>query len=361
MKKNQAWVTYGDNYTQMAYDIMQAADVAARIPGKNPRVALKPNLVMASPASNGATTHPELAAGVIEYLQAHGFNNIVIAEGAAAGVRTSRAFDICGYEDLAKRYGITLLDTQRDTSRSQNCAGLPLKVCDCVGSFDYLINMPVVKGHCQTTLTCALKNLKGLIPDSEKRRFHTMGLTRPIAHLSAGIRQDFVLVDAICGDLDFEEGGTPVRRDQVLGFWDPVLCDAYACGMLGHSVSDVPYIGLAEGLGVGCADTSSLHITELNRPMAGSDPRPTRRVQALAKHIDGREACSACYGGLIHALHRLDVHGLPGKVCIGQGFKGQKGDGLGIGTCTAGFARSLPGCPPTAASMLDALQSWMNR
>ena len=359
MNKNQAWVTYGTGYAQMARDILQAAGVAARIPGKDARIALKPNLVMARPACDGATTHPELAAGAIEHLQENGFHNITIAEGAAAGVRTSRAFDVCGYESLAKRYGVALLDTQRDASRTMDCAGMPLKVCDCVGSFDYLINMPVVKGHCQTTLTCALKNLKGLIPDSEKRRFHTMGLMGPIAHLSAGIRQDFVLVDAICGDLDFEEGGTPVRRDQALGFFDPVLCDAYACGMLGHSVNDVPYIGLSEALGVGSADTSTLHITELNRPVACDDPRPTRRVQALAKHIDGRDACSACYGGLIHALHRLDVEGLPGKVSIGQGFKGQKGEGLGIGACTAGFARCLPGCPPTAASMLDALQAWI--
>ncbi|MCL2544625.1 MAG: DUF362 domain-containing protein [Clostridia bacterium] len=366
MSKNRAWVTYGTDYRQMAYDVLQAAGVAGRIPGKDARVALKPNLVVAAPASNGATTHPELAAGAIEYLRAHGFHHVVIAEGAWVGERTGRAFDACGYTAMAKRYGVTLLDTQRDHSRSFECAGMPLNICGCVGGFDYLINMPVLKGHCQTALTCALKNLKGLIPDSEKRRFHTMGLMRPIAHLSAGIRQDFVLVDAICGDLDFEEGGNPVRRDQVLGFLDPVLCDAYACGMLGHSVAEVPYIGAAEALGVGSADVSSIQLTELSRPGAGLDPRPTRRVQALARHIDASDACSACYGGLIHALHRLgedgwlNRNGLPGKACIGQGFKGQAGPpgALGIGTCTAAFARAVPGCPPTAARMLEALKDW---
>jgi hypothetical protein len=225
--------------------------------------------------------------------------------------------------------------------------------------------MPVLKGHCQTALTCALKNLKGLIPDAEKRRFHTMGLMRPIAHLSAGIRQDFVLVDAICGDLDFEEGGNPVRRDLAMGFLDPVLADAYACEMLGYSVADVPYIGLAEALGVGSADTSALRVTELNRPCVGYDPRPTRRVQALARHIDASNACSACYGALIHALHRLygqgRLHVLPGKVCVGQGFKGQKAEGLGVGACAAGFERAVPGCPPTAARMLDALYEWIKK
>ena len=32
---------------------------------------------------------------------------------------------------------------------------------------DFLINVPVMKGHCQTKITCALKNMKGLIPNSE--------------------------------------------------------------------------------------------------------------------------------------------------------------------------------------------------
>ena len=34
-------------------------------------------------------------------------------------------------------------------------------------------------------MTCALKNLKGCLPDREKRRFHALGLTKPIAALGA--------------------------------------------------------------------------------------------------------------------------------------------------------------------------------
>ena len=49
-------------------------------------------------------------------------------------------------------------------------AGMELSVCRCVQDFDYLINVPVLKGHCQTRVTCALKNMKGLIPNKEKRR-----------------------------------------------------------------------------------------------------------------------------------------------------------------------------------------------
>ena len=57
-------------------------------------------------------------------------------------------------------------------------------------------------------------------------------------------------MDNICGDLDFEEGGNPVVMNRVLGFLDPVLCDAYVCDCMGYSPDDVEYIRLAEALGV---------------------------------------------------------------------------------------------------------------
>ena len=41
---------------------------------------------------------------------------------------------------------------------------------------DRLINIPVLKGHCQTAMTCSLKNLKGCIPNKEKQRYHREGL-----------------------------------------------------------------------------------------------------------------------------------------------------------------------------------------
>ena len=223
MDKRDIIAIYGTDYRAMARRVLEAAQIEAHIPGPNARIGLKPNLVVASPADQGATTHTELLAGAIEYLQGKGFRNIGIYEGSWVGDRTAQAFRTCGYDALARRYGVDLIDTQKLGGFQRDCAGMTLKLCDCVKEIDYLINFPVMKGHCQTSVTCALKNMKGLIPNSEKRRFHTLGLMKPIAHLNAGIHQDFILVDAICGDLNFEEGGNPVQRNQVLGFMDPVL------------------------------------------------------------------------------------------------------------------------------------------
>ena len=245
MEKNDIIIIHGTDYKNMAKRVLEQAGVAADIGDLNKKIALKPNLVTAKAPSSGATTHSELLAGVIEYLREHGFQNITIMEGSWVGDHTEDAFQAAGYHQVCSRYGVPFVDLQRDTWKEYDAAGMKIKLCDKAAAVDYMINMPVLKGHCQTTVTCALKNNKGVIPNSEKRRFHTLGLHKPIAHLNTIARNDFILVDNICGDLDFEEGGNPVVMNRVLGFKDPVLCDAFVCDCMGYSVDDVPYITMA--------------------------------------------------------------------------------------------------------------------
>ena len=240
---------------------------------------------------------------------------------------------------------------------------MQIKVCNEAMRPGFLINMPVLKGHGQTLITCALKNAKGLIPNSEKRRFHALGLHAPIAHLNALIHWDFILVDNICGDLDFEEGGNPVEMDRIFACKDPVLCDSFACRTMGYQPQDVPYIPMAEALGVGSTDLSAATITALNEPaQAVTDQRPSRRVQALGRYVCADAACSACYGSLLYALNKLEAdYGrltFDDTICIGQNYRGKTGS-LGIGSCTQGFACSLKGCPPSAAEIYDFLLAHM--
>lgn len=376
MKKNQILKIYGTDYRQMTKRLLEAADMASLIPEKESRIGIKPNLVSPSPASYGATTHPEVVAGIIEYLQEHGYRNIMIAEGSWVGDRTSEAIAVCGYDVLAETYGVKLHDAQKDKAHPVDCAGLELNVCDCVDEIDFLINVPVLKGHCQTRITCALKNLKGLIPNTEKRRFHSMGLHRPIAHLSAGIHQDFVVVDHICGDLDFEDGGNPVVRNCIMAAVDPVLVDAHVCKLLHYDIADVPYVGLAARLGIGCCDLNQAEVLTCGNPAESQKdfcenpeqikqeelPRP-RKVVEVQDAVEEVESCSACYGYLIPALDRLKEEGLldklDAKICIGQGYQGKTGK-IGIGRCTGRFEYNVKGCPPTEQQIYEFLKAYLS-
>ena len=359
MKKNEIWRSYGTDYTGMTKRLLQQTDLAGMIPAGARRIAIKPNLVTPSPASFGGTTHPEVVAGIIEYLQENGYRDIVIAEGSWVGDRTAEAFEYCGYRELEKKYDVTLADTQKEKSFEADCSGETLHICQCVRDWDFLINVPVLKGHCQTHITCALKNMKGLIPNTEKRRFHRMGLHRPIAHLNSYIRQDFIVVDHICGDLDFEEGGNPVVRNCVMAALDPVLTDAYVCSLLNYNIDDVPYIRTAEALGVGSAALSALRLITCEGE--GREDLPSeRRILDVSYAVDESDSCSACYGTLIPALERLKEEGLldklDGTISIGQGHRGKTG-GIGIGNCTSGFDFCIKGCPPSEEDIYSGLKS----
>ena len=362
MKKDEIFVIYGTEYKKMTIELLEACKLANMIGDRRKRIGIKPNLVSPSEASYGATTHPEVVEGLLQYLKEHGFSEITIMEGSWIGAKTKEAFKTCGYDTLAKRYGVALVDAQKEKSVTVDCKGMELHLCNCALQVDYMINVPVMKGHCQTRITCALKNMKGLLPNTEKRRFHTMGLHKPIGHLSMGIRQDFILVDSICGDLSFEDGGNPTQMNRLFAAADPVLCDAYVCRLLQYQTEEVPYIELAEKLGAGSSDMDKALVRELNMPEHMIKLPDKERVMKLRAMTEDVDSCSACYGYLLPALDMLEKEGLlkdfPEKICIGQGFRGKSGK-LGIGNCTKDFQYTLKGCPPTEQEMYQFLKNYL--
>jgi uncharacterized protein (DUF362 family) len=318
------------------------------------RVALKPNMVLAKPPSEGATTHAEVVEGVIIFLKEQGIGNIDIIESAWIGDDTKRVYKVCGYDKLSKKYGVELHDLKDDKIRKVQIDEYNFEVCEKALDTDFLINIPVLKAHCQTRLTCCLKNLKGCISDKEKRDFHTMGLHRPIAFLNSVIKTHFCVVDGICGDLSFEEGGNPVTRNMILCGADPLLIDSYCAGLLGYSADEIGYIPIAAEIGVGKLYDESTIVSVLNadrKPIFDGAERGIAGRLAAYTNEDG--ACSACFSALISALNRAGYSGA--KISVGQGFKGKTGK-LGCGNCTAGFEKYVKGCPPTAADILELLR-----
>ena len=371
MDSRQIWKIYGTDYREMTKRLLEQTELVKMIREKYPdrpdaRIGIKPNLVCPSPAQFGATTHPEIVEGLIEYLHSHGFRNILIAEGSWVGDRTSEAYEYCGYRALCERQGVDFVDCQKQAAFDVDAAGMTLQVSDVVKQIDFLINVPVLKGHCQTKMTCALKNMKGLLPNSEKRRFHQMGLHRPIAHLSTVLRPDYILVDHICGDLDYEEGGNPVIRNCIMAALDPVLTDSYACFLLGYTADDVPYVRMAETLGCGSADLEGVRAVVLQPDGAVTYHALTEEEEVRGQHmlsvayaVDEIDSCSACYASLIPALDRLQEEGLlerlDCRIAIGQGQKGRTGP-LGVGRCTSGFDTCIMGCPPGEEQIYQGLK-----
>ena len=358
MQMSKIFEIYGSDPHTMTVALMEAADVASMIP-RGGSVALKPNLVVASRPEQGGTTHAGVLSGCMDYLQNHGFSNISVIEGSWVGDDTNRAFHVAGYDKVCKQYGVPYYDLKRDKTRTVETPLRPMEICCRALDADFLINLPVLKGHCQTIMTCALKNCKGCLPDREKRRFHSEGLYRPIAALATYLKPQLTIVDSICGDLNFEEGGTPIYTNRMYLGTDMVQLDAYGCQLMGLDLSQIPYIGLAEQMGGGSAVVDPGDIIRLNEPeYSAAYPAPSGTVASLTKNVRQDSACSACYANLVRALYSAKRAGvrvtLP--ISIGQAFKGQSLDGIGIGACCAGASCPVKGCPPTAEAILTALK-----
>lgn len=371
MKKNQIYTLYGKNIETMTEKLCFLAGLEDLILEKcgslSARIVLKPNLLGPVPAEEGATTHPEIVEGVICYLKKHGFTDITVMEGSWVGDVTSDSLLVTGMGDLLERLKVPFVDLQKDPSAEVDCGGMKIRICRSPMQADFLINLPVMKGHCQTRMTCALKNMKGCLPNAEKRRFHRLGLFGPIGHLAAALRQDFILADSICSDLTFEDGGNPVQQDRIFAACDPVLCDAYCCSLMNIDISEVPYIGIAESCGAGSSDLTKAEVLvwheegrqylPVNEPAGGfssAEGSLSGDLIAVREIVNDVDSCSACYGTLIPVLNKLKEQGYDlsaiGRICIGQGYRGKSGR-VGIGSCTSGFEKSLKGCPPKEEDM----------
>ena len=145
---------------------------------------------------------------------------------------------------------------------------------------------------------------------------------------------------------------------------DPVLMDAYCCGLLHIPVEEVSYIGLSAQLGVGCADAAQAEIRTIGEKTVWHDldlPYASKVVE-LKDAVEEVDSCSACYGYLLPALDMLKSEGLlemlQEKICIGQGYRGKTGK-LGVGNCTAKFEFCVKGCPPTEQEIYERLKEYI--
>lgn len=302
---------YGQDAHEMTRKLLEAAGAIRLVPHGG-SVALKPNLVISGTPESGTTTHAGMLSGCIVYFREHGVQDISVIEGSWVGDKTMRAMRRAGYDKVCPHYGVPFFNLKKDAMRSVKTPIGDISICTRALDAGLLVDQPVLKGHCQTRMTCALKNLKGCLPVREKRRFHALGLQKSIAAL----RPRLIVVDSICGDLYFEEDGTPVHINRMYLGTDAVQLDAYGCALMGFSPDEVPYIALAQQYGGG-------------------------RVFPPQRH--GRRAGA-------RVAHQQE------EIYIDQGWQGQTLPSLGIGKCCRSAFRCVMGCPPTAKQIAKALE-----
>jgi uncharacterized protein (DUF362 family) len=129
---------------------------------------------------------------------------------------------------------------------------------------DVFIDVPIVKQHDSTRITCTMKNLMGLSADSGSFHRSDDYLEHAIADLASLFAPKLCAVDAmtiLTQNGPFGPGRTISPRKIILGK-NMVTVDAYCCRLLELDPREVGHIRIAAGIGLGEINVSGLKILE---------------------------------------------------------------------------------------------------
>ena len=359
----------------VAAAVKQAIELAGGLPEDvrtGAKVLLKPNLVeIPYTRTSGAVTHPLLCRAVAGMIMERGAVPL-IADSAGMGSDTEAVITFMGYDEL-RREGFPVLDLKKEKAvRVRNPAAtvLPrMSVYRPALKADVLINLPVMKTHDQTEVTLGLKNLKGLLADSSKKKMHRRALFQGIPELAAFFKPSLTILDGIYA----QEGvgpvyGDPVEMDLIIAGRDMVALDTVAGLIMGYQPEEVPVTLLAAGMGLGTADLSEIEIAGLpwesvQRRFKRSSESEILREIAPGNLCIGSGTCSGCRNTVISVLVELKARGalsaLAGRTIVTgtQTEEGFCGEPLFIGNCSRRRRHKnfVPGCPPENSWIIDLI------
>ncbi len=362
---------------EIAVAVKQAVKLAGGLPDSvrpGATVLLKPNLVeIPYTRESGAVTHPLLSRAVAEMVLERGAAP-VIGDGAGMGSDTESVISFMGYDDL-RREGFPVLDLKKEkVVRVKNPAGtvLPrMSVYKPALEADVLINLPVMKTHDQTGVTLSLKNLKGLLSDSSKKKMHRRALFQGIPEIAAFFNPSLSILDGIYA----QEGvgpvyGDPLEMDLLIASRDMVALDTVAGLIMGYQPEEVPATLLAAKMGLGTADLRKIEIAGL--PWESVRRRFKRSSESdILREIDGGAfcfgsgTCSGCRNTVISVFVELKARealsALSGRTIV-TGTPEKKvfsGKPLFVGNCSRRPGRRyrnfVRGCPPENSWIIDLI------
>lgn len=220
-------------------------------------VFIKPNIVFWSKAVTfpkfGVITTSRIVEDIVIILKEQGVSKITIGEGTVVfdpkdKITQFDAFEKLGYENLRKKYGVSLLNVfEGSFEKIQICDGISLNFSSAILNSDFVINLPVLKTHAQTVVSLGIKNIKGTIDINSRKRCHNSDgrtdLNFMVSMLADRIPPGLTLIDGIFTN---ERGpgfdGKAHRSDIIVASSDVFSADLVGAKLLGYSGEKVPHL-----------------------------------------------------------------------------------------------------------------------
>ncbi|HVO76575.1 MAG TPA: DUF362 domain-containing protein [Candidatus Bathyarchaeia archaeon] len=230
------------------------------------RVLLKPNLLSAKDPSRAITTHPALVEAVADEVRRAGAVPFIgdSPGGAIRGIR--RVWANTGMEEMARRAGLELVNFEASGSKGISFGKYIFYISKPVLDADVIINLPKLKTHSLTLLTCAVKNMFGVMPGFRKGEQHKLypkpvEFARMLVHLYKLVTPSLSIVDAV---LTMEGNGPSSGRARMLGLLmageDAVAVDTAAASVIGYPGGFIDTTRIASEMGLGEGNITALSL-----------------------------------------------------------------------------------------------------
>lgn len=226
-------------------------------------VFVKPNIGWARGPAQGANTHPDVVAAVIEQCFEAGARVVTVADHTLD--LAERCYRRSGIPAAARQAGARVVLIDPAKFRRLRLKGEFVREWEVYTEAldaDTLINLPVAKHHSLCRLTGAMKNWFGAIGGRRADlhdRIHTA-----IVDLAQFFRPQLTLLDATRVMLrNGPQGGSLADVQEthlVAASRDQVAIDAFAAGLIGFAPGDIAYIREAHERRLGRMDLEALRI-----------------------------------------------------------------------------------------------------
>ena len=367
---------------EIAANVRRAIELVGGLDGigKGDVVLIKPNICAVAEPGSGTYTDPEVSRAVADLVREKGAR-AVIGESSGVADDTEEAIQADGYGKLREEgyEVVNLKDKSIPTAKvdvPRPKAAKTLTFPKIALEARLVVSVPVMKTHPGQTITVAMKNLKGLMPDVLKKKFHTTyGVAPAMVDLLSVLKPGLAVVDGTIA----MEGlgpmlGDPVPMGIIMAGKDLVAVDAVAATIMGYDPAGIPLIAGAAEAGLGEMDLNNINVVgnridEVKRRFK----RVSEALEETFSYPEGcrvlieEKACTGCRETLLFAMYelnqqdRLDM--LAGwTVVTGQTASIPEVDQkklLLVGNCLARYKDKgalVIGCPPWGWQVINAIR-----
>jgi uncharacterized protein (DUF362 family) len=204
----------------------------------------------------GRNTSPWVLDGALRGLQSRfpGTEFLIVDADVAGSRQFDRACERWGYHAIAKRRDVPVVNLSElpvaTVSTSNPCCPA-LEFPEIVLRADSIINLPVVKTHVLTGISCALKNHWGLLPRL-RYQFHPV-VNEVIVEINRQIRHTIATIadGTICMEGSGPKTGVPRVCNVLIAGRDRVAVDAAVLEFMGMDPALAPHVSKADEAGIG--------------------------------------------------------------------------------------------------------------